>query len=87
VNHVAHFATEEETPSIALLAGRREYCTSPRFLCNGPIRIQPTAFADLTDPQSIPQELTWIVPRLSSVDVRPLLLGSRKEWGMFSDLV
>jgi len=42
--------------------------------------------ADLTDPRSIPQELTAIAPRLLSVPVRPLLLGSQKEWGMFNDL-
>jgi hypothetical protein len=42
--------------------------------------------ADLTEPRSIPQELTAIIPRLISVPIRPLLLGSEIEWGMFSDL-
>ena len=43
--------------------------------------------ADLTDPRSIPQELTAIIPRLLSVPVRPILLGSHQEWAMFSDLL
>jgi uncharacterized protein YjbI with pentapeptide repeats len=41
--------------------------------------------ADLTDPRSIPQELTAIIS-LQSVPIRPLLLGSQQEWAMFHDL-
>ena len=42
--------------------------------------------ADLTDPRSIPQELTTIIPFLLSVPIRPLLLGNQEEWSMFRDL-
>jgi hypothetical protein len=39
--------------------------------------------ADLTEPRSIPQELSMVVPNLRSVPVQPILADADREWGMF----
>ena len=39
--------------------------------------------ADLTDPRSIPQEVTSIIPGLPSVPVLPVVLAAQSEYSMF----
>jgi uncharacterized protein YjbI with pentapeptide repeats len=46
-------------------------------------RMSRFIIADLTDPKSIPQELTSIIPDLTSVPVQPIILSSQKEYAMY----
>ena len=39
--------------------------------------------ADITDPKSIPQELSQIVPNMTSLPVQPIILAGHSEYGMF----
>lgn len=39
--------------------------------------------ADITDPKSIPQELTQIIPHMTSLPVQPIILTGHSEYGMF----
>jgi hypothetical protein len=39
--------------------------------------------ADLTDPRSIPQEVTATIPNLPSVAIQPIINADQAEYGMF----
>jgi hypothetical protein len=41
--------------------------------------------ADITDANSIPQELQKIIPSLPSLPIQPIILDSHHEYGMFKD--
>jgi hypothetical protein len=41
--------------------------------------------ADITEAQSIPQELQRIIPDMPHVPIQPLLQSNTKEYGMFKD--
>jgi uncharacterized protein YjbI with pentapeptide repeats len=49
-------------------------------------RMARFVIADITAARSIVQHLLKIVPELPSLPVRPILLASEHEWGMFRDL-
>lgn len=42
--------------------------------------------ADISAPRSVPHELAWIVPRLMSVPVLPILQEGEAPYGMFTDI-
>lgn len=43
--------------------------------------------ADITDAKSIPQELQRIVPNLPSLPIKPIILDTQYEYGMFNDFL
>lgn len=46
-------------------------------------RMARFVIADLTDPKSIPQELTSIISELPSVPIQPIILSSQQEYSMY----
>jgi uncharacterized protein YjbI with pentapeptide repeats len=46
-------------------------------------RLSKFIIADITDPKSIPQELTAISAELTSVPIKPIILKGNEPWGMF----
>jgi len=47
--------------------------------------ISKFVIADISSPRSIPQELSTIIPRLSSVNFYPIIIENEREYGMFND--
>jgi hypothetical protein len=39
--------------------------------------------ADLSDPSSLPQELTSIIPELPSVPIQPIIIANQSEYSMY----
>lgn len=49
-------------------------------------RLAKFIIADITEPRSVPQELTAIVPALPSVPVQPVIQEGSAPWGMFDHI-
>ena len=69
-----------------LLSETSRACNNPVSTISLSLEWFDSSIADVTDPKSIPQEPTSIVPNLPSVPVQPLLQNGFEPWGMYDQI-